>query len=343
MLDLIRLARPLNLLIMALTMALIRYGLVLGHLERGLKQLLVEVGGGVTRSDILTDPGFGPQLPLHLFVLLVLSVVLIGAGGNIINDYFDTRIDRINKPDQVIVGRTVKRRVAMAAHLVLSGLGLLCGAIVAWRTGQWHLLIIPAFAIGALWTYSTSFKRRLIVGNGTVALLTALVPLTVGLYEIPALQRSFAAHGTVALTDGARYQMESDFTELWWWVLGFAAFAFLSSLVRELQKDMADVKGDAANGCRTIPIAWGMRWAKALVLSYTAFIILALLALHMLIPALRGNLAYWYIQLGIIAPLLLSAGFTYNAVQREEHIRAGMLLKAAMVMGVGFAALIRFL
>lgn len=343
MLALIKLARPLNLLIMALTMALIRYGLVGGYLERGLQQLIAEQGGSVTRAELVLSPGFGPQLPLHLFALLVLSVVLIGAAGNIINDYFDTRIDRINRPSTVIVGRTVKRRVAMVAHMVLSGLGLLCGAIVAWRTGQLPLLIIPAFAIGALWTYSTTFKRQLIIGNGTVATLTALVPLTTGLYEIPAMQRDFAAHATVRLPDGQRFEMEANFTDLWWWVLGFTAFAFLSSLVRELQKDMADVKGDEAHGCRTVPIVWGMRWAKALVLVYIAALILGLLALHMLVPALRGNLAYWYIQLGIIAPLLLSAGFTYNAVQREEHVRAGSLLKVAMVMGVGFAALIRFL
>ncbi|MFZ1693208.1 MAG: geranylgeranylglycerol-phosphate geranylgeranyltransferase [Flavobacteriales bacterium] len=343
MLDLIKLARPLNLLIMALTMALIRYGLVGGYLERGLQQLIAEQGGSLTRAELVLSPGFGPQLPLHLFALLVISVVLIGAAGNIINDYFDTRIDRINRPSTVIVGRTVKRRVAMVAHMVLSGLGLLCGAIVAWRTGQLPLLIIPAFAIGALWTYSTTFKRQLIIGNGTVATLTALVPLTTGLYEIPAMQRDFAAHATVRLPDGQRFEMEANFTDLWWWVLGFAAFAFLSSLVRELQKDMADVKGDEAHGCRTVPIVWGMRWAKALVLVYIAALILGLLALHMGVPALRGNLAYWYIQLGIIAPLLLSAGFTYNAAQREEHVRAGSLLKVAMVMGVGFAALIRFL
>ncbi len=343
MLDFLRLTRPLNLLIMAITMVLIRYGLIVGHLERGLKQLLHETGTSATRDELIIDPGFGPQLPLHLFILLVLSTVLIAAGGNVINDYFDTRIDRINKPGQVIVGRTVKRRVAMMGHLVLSGSGFLCGAVVAWRTGAWHLLVVPAFAIAALWTYSTTFKRQLIIGNTTVALLTALVPLTVGLYEIPALQANFAAHAIVALPGGGQYQMDAYFPELWYWVLGFAAFAFLSSLVRELQKDMADIKGDEANGCRTVPIVWGMRWARALTLTYIGALILVLLALHMSIPSLRGDLPFWYIQLGIIVPLLLSAGFTYNAVQREEHMQAGNLMKVAMVMGVGFAAIIRFL
>jgi 4-hydroxybenzoate polyprenyltransferase len=312
-------------------------------LERGLNQLLVDLGDGLTRAQLTPEPGFGPQLPLPLFALLVLSVVLIGAAGNIINDYFDTRIDRINKPDAVIVGRTVKRRVAMAAHLVLSGTGLFCGAIVAWRTGQWPLIIIPAFAIGALWTYSTSFKRQLLVGNGTVSLLTALVPLSVGLYEIPALQRSFHEHASVSLPDGTGYVMESDFTELWWWVLAFAVFAFVASQARELQKDMADEKGDAANGCRTVPIAWGIRWAKAIAMGWIALLILGLLAAHMIVPALRGELAYWYIQLGIIAPLLISAGFTYNAHRRVEHMRAASLTKMAMVAGIGFASIIRFL
>ena len=343
MLAFLRLTRPLNLLIMAATMLLIRYGLIVGHLERGLTQLLRETDTTATRDQLILDPGFGPQLPLYLFILLVMSTVLIAAGGNVINDYFDTRIDRINKPGQVIVGRTVKRRVAMMGHLLLSGLGFLCAAVVAWRTGLWHLLVIPAFAIAALWTYSTTFKRQLIIGNGSVALLTALVPLTVGLYEIPAMQATFAAHSIVALPTGEQYQMEAYFPELWYWILGFAAFAFLSSLVRELQKDMADVKGDEANGCRTVPIVWGMRWARVLTLTYIGALILVLLALHMAIPSFRGDLPFWYIQLGIILPLLLSAGFTYNAVQREEHVRAGNLMKVAMVMGVGFAAIVRFL
>ncbi|MBK8498900.1 MAG: geranylgeranylglycerol-phosphate geranylgeranyltransferase [Flavobacteriales bacterium] len=340
--DFIRLTRPLNLLIMAGTMVLMRYGTIGGHLERGLVQLLREEGSNATRADLILDPGFGPQLPLHLFILLVLSTVLIAAGGNVINDYFDTRIDRINKPGEVIVGRTVKRRVAMMGHLLLSGAGFLCGAVVAWRTGLWHLLVIPAFAIAALWTYSTTFKRQLIIGNGTVALLTALVPLTVGLYEIPALRSSFAAHAVVGL-HGEQFRMELDYRAPWAWILGFSAFAFITSLVRELQKDMADVKGDEANGCRTIPIVWGMRWAKGLAMLYIGATIMALLALHMAVPALNGQLPFWYMQLGIVVPLLLSAGFTYNAVLREEHLRAGTLMKMSMVLGVLFAALIRYL
>ena len=337
----LRLTRPLNLLIIVATMLLMRYGVIGGHLERGLQVLLLQLDVPVERSELVIDPGFGPQMPASLFALLMLSTVLIAAAGNVINDYFDTRIDRINKPGEVIVGRTVKRRVAMTAHLVMSGIGLVLGAFVAWRCGLLRLAVIPAFTIAALWTYSTNFKRQLITGNLMVALLTALVPLTVGLYEIPLLQRGFAEHAVVGIPNGDRFGMEPSYPELWYWILGFSGFAFLATLARELQKDMADVKGDLAAGCRTIPIVWGMRRAKTLVMVHIGILIVALLAARALV--FSDELSFWYIGIGIIGPLLLSAGFTYNAVTRSEHVRAGSLMKAAMMMGAGFAALIRFL
>lgn len=338
--DLLKLTRPMNLLIIVATMLLMRYGVIGGHLERGLQQLVSAVGN-VERGELILPAHFGPQMPLFHFILLILSTVFIAAGGNVINDYFDTRIDRINKPGEVIVGRTVKRRVAMTAHAVLSGLGLLLGVFVAWRTGLLKWASIPAFAIGALWIYSTNFKRQLIIGNGLVATLTALVPLTVGLYELPILQRAMDPAWVVSLPSGDQYEMQPFYIELWYWILGFAVFAFLSTLVRELQKDMADVKGDQADGCRTVPIVWGMKWARVIALLHIGIIIALLLFLRS--QLLRDPLSYWYIGIGVIGPLLLSAGFTYQAQQRSEFIRAGNLMKVAMVVAISYAALIRFL
>lgn len=338
--DLLKLTRPTNLLIIAATMLLMRYGVIGGLLERGLHQLVAEVGD-VQRHELILPPHFGPQMPLLHFILLILSTVLIAAGGNVINDYFDTRIDRINKPGQVIVGRTVKRRVAMTTHAVLSGLGLVLGLFVAWRSDLLKWATIPAFAIGALWVYSTSFKRQLIIGNGLVATLTALVPLTVGLYELPLLQRAMDPAWVVELPNGDRYEMQPFHVEFWYWILGFALFAFLSSLVRELQKDMADVKGDEADGCRTLPIVWGMRWGRAIAMAHIGIIIALLLILRS--QVLHDPLSYWYIGIAVIGPLLLSAGFTYQARERNEFLRAGTLMKVAMVLAIGYALLIRFL
>lgn len=340
MLSFLRLTRPVNLLIIALTMVAMRYGVIAGNLERGVQSLIHALEGSVAREQLVLPDGFGPQMPLLHFVLLVLSTMFVAAGGNVINDYFDTRIDRINKPGEVIVGRSVKRRVAITGHIVLSGIGLVLGTFVAWRSGLLHWALIPAFAIGALWYYSTTFKRRFIIGNGVVATLSALVPLTVGLYEIPLLKRAFDTSQVVALPTGENLEMEPAFDQLWIWILAYTAFAFLSTLVRELQKDMADVKGDAADGCRTVPIVMGMGWARGLSLLYIAVLIAG--ALFVRSSLMRDTLSFWYIGLGVVVPLLLSAGFTYSAHQRKEHVRAGILMKVAMVFAVCYAMLLRF-
>ncbi len=341
MIAFLHLTRPVNLLIIALTMVVMREGVIAGNLVRDIGLLMNEVNVEANGAMAQLPDDLGPRMPLLHFILLVLSTVLVAAAGNVINDYFDTRIDRVNKPGEVIVGRSVKRRVAMTGHLVLSGLGLVLGCFVAWRSGLLHLALIPAFAIGALWTYSTTFKRRLLIGNGLVATLSALVPLTVGLYEIPLLQRALDGPLSIPMADGNELVIMPAYEGLWYWISGYTAFAFLSTLVRELQKDMADVKGDAAEGCRTVPIVWGMGWARTLTLLYIGAMVAGLLFLRM--SVLNDRTSYWYIGIGIIAPLLLSAGFTFQARTRDAHVRAGQVMKVAMVMAVAYAALIRYL
>jgi len=121
-------------------------------------------------------------------------------------------------------------------------------------------------------------------------------------------------------------------------VLGYGIFAFLATLAREVQKDLADVKGDEADGCRTLPIVWGTGWARSIAMLY---LILALVgALFVRMRLLHDPLSYWYIGLCVIAPLLLSAGFTYNATTRREYTVAGNLTKAAMVLAILYAFLL---
>lgn len=308
----IALTRPLNLVIIVLTMVTMRYGLLRG---------------------LLWTDGHVLQQGLPEFIVLVLSTVLIAAAGNIINDYFDTRIDRINKPQDVIVGRTVKRRIAMAGHLVLSAAGLLLGAWVAYRAGAMRLAVIPAFAIGALWSYSTTFKRRLLIGNGLVATLTALVPLTVGLYEIPLLE---SRYGTSLIATGVPVDVAEDYFQLLWaGILVYTVFAFATTLVRELQKDLADVRGDQADGCRTVPIVLGTQWAKGLVVCYAISIAVAAWLLYH--RYLGDAFSFWVIVPGVIAPMLVSAWLTATADTREQHVLAGNVMKAAMVVAIAYA------
>lgn len=339
MLALLRLTRPLNLLIIVFTMCAMRYGVVGAYLAfESAAMSTMAAEPGQTLIDWIPDNTLHHAFPELRFWLLVLGTMLIAAGGNVINDYFDTRIDRVNKPDELIVGRTVKRRVAMAAHLVLSSLGFLLSLWVAWRSGQVMWAIIPAFAVGTLWFYSTHLKRSFLIGNGAVALLTALVPLTVGLYEIPALAAEYPSDVPLTTVGGQEMRTGFDFNLPWFWILGYSAFAFLTTLVREIQKDLADVKGDEADGCRTLPIVWGSKWAKAIAIAYLVVAILGVLAVRML--AVHDRLSYWYLGLAVIGPLLLSMGFTYNAVIRREFTTAGHLMKVAMVVAIAYAFLL---
>lgn len=339
MLPLLRLTRPLNLAIIVLTMAAMRYGVVgawLDHTSAAMR--FVAEDPSVPLVAAIPDNQLHHAFPGWLFWLLVASTVLIAAGGNVINDYFDTRIDRVNRPETLIVGRTVKRRVAMAAHLVLSGAGLLLGLFVAWRSGQLRWALIPVLAVGALWTYSTRLKRMFLIGNGAVAVLSALVPITVGLYEVTALAMKYPLTVDLFESDGTPRTLAFDFNTPWFWILGYGVFAFLTTLAREVQKDLADVKGDEADGCRTLPIVWGTGWAQAVAMLYLALALVGVLFVRMRL--LHDPLSYWYVGLAVIAPLLLAAGFTYNAASRREYTTAGNLTKAAMVLAILYAFLL---
>ncbi len=127
------------------------------------------------------------QLPTGLFALLVMATVFITAGGYAINDYFDRKIDRINKPQSQIVGNQIIPRHAMAYHLFFTITGVVLGVWVAIRIDQLYLSLIFFMVSGLLWFYSTVYKREFLVGNFIVALLTSLVPFLILVFEMPLL------------------------------------------------------------------------------------------------------------------------------------------------------------
>ncbi len=141
--------------------------------------------------------------------------MLIAAAGYIINDYFDTRADLINKPTRVVVGVAISRKLAMILHLVLNVMGVGIGVYLAFYVGLPALSLVFMLSTGLLWFYSTNYKKQFLVGNLTVAFLTALVPLMVVLFEIPLLNKEY---GEVMI----RY--DADFNYLFAWVSAFSFF-----------------------------------------------------------------------------------------------------------------------
>ena len=309
-----KLTRPLNLLIVALTMIVMWWGLL---------RSLTHVNG----LDL--------QLAIWQFAALMIAVICITAGGNVINDYFDQQIDKVNKPDKVIVGRFVKRRVAMGGHVALSSIGIILGGLVSWWVGKPIYVLVFIAAVTILWFYSTHFKRMFLMGNIVVAIMTALVPLVVGMFEIPLLRRAHTDELLIANTPAG---IDSYFMGLWYWVIAYAAFAFVSTLVRELQKDMADVPGDRSAGCKTVPIVMGYGASRIISLLQHMTLVIGLLVIRKLLP--DDRISYYYIGLLIILPVLISAGLTMTASSRPEFVRAGRVMKFAMITAVLYALLL---
>ena len=161
--------------------------------------------------------------------LLVISTIFIAAAGYIINDYYDVKIDYINKPDRVIVGKILKRRIVMVAHTILN----MSGILIAFTLSIWVGLIsfITAFF---LWLYSNQLKRLPFIGNFSIAVLTGAAIFLVGVY----------------------YQQNI------YLINTYAFFAFSITLIREIVKDLEDLKGDADFGCQTLPVIFGIRKTK---------------------------------------------------------------------------------
>lgn len=218
---------------------------------------------------LMYDFGFAPS---DLFggltlMLLIVSVVLIAAGGYVINDYFDIKIDAINNPDNQIVSKDIPREKAIRCYQILTVCGAVTGIAAAVLLRSWMIGILIVFEAGLLWFYSSSYKRMLIVGNLIVAVSTALVPLIIAMANVAFLELRY--------TD-LLYQTPIV-PVLYRWMSGFALFAFLMTFTREIIKDLEDQVGDRELECHTIPVVLGDVWSKVIVVLLMAATI-ALLA-----------------------------------------------------------------
>ena len=276
---------------------------------------------------ILNQAAFGNQLPLYDFILLIAATVLIAAGGYVVNDYFDVKIDRINRPDKLIVTHSVSKPAAMRLSVCLSAAGVICGLILAVLVRSLTIGSVFILVPGLLWFYSSSYKRLFMIGNVTVALLAAMTPMMVALVNIAQLRLLF---GPIMAYTTLEY-------DLYAWLGGFALFAFLLTWIREIVKDMQDQMGDREYECHSMPIVWGEMWTKIFV---TALIVLTIAIIghlwyHVLpFPISWGCLSTRYIVFGIIIPLSGVLGLLWAAKIPNDYRNCQHLVKFTMLLGM---------
>ena len=284
---------------------------------------------------VLNKAGYGEQLPGYLLLLIAIAVILIAAGGYVINDYFDVKIDRINRPDDVIVTGTISKPSAMRLSLFLSGIGIACGIATAVMLHSTTLGIIFLIVPGLLWFYSSSYKRLLIIGNVTIALLAATVPLIV----------AFANEAQLKILH--HYDLSvmpyTPVRTIYAWIGGFALFAFLLTWTREILKDMQDQMGDRELECHSMPIVWGDRWTKIFVtgLILVTIAIIGHLWYHVLpFPITWNNLSTRYIALGIIIPLVSDIWLLWAAKIPSDYKTCQQVIKFTMLIGMLYSIVI---
>jgi len=275
----------------------------------------------------LDKAAFGEQLPWYVLLLVGAAIVLIAAGGYVINDYFDVKIDRINRPDEVIVTRSVSKPAAMRLSVGLSGVGVVCGIVVAVLMRSMTLGIIFVLVPGLLWFYSSSYKRLFLVGNLTIALLAGLTPMVVAMTNVAQLQLLYEA--ILPYTS-----LEHD---LYAWLGGFALFAFLLTWIREIVKDLQDQMGDRELECHSMPVVWGEKWTKVFVtvLILSTLAIIGHLWWNVLpFPTSWTSLSTRYIVLGVVIPLLGSLWLLWSAKIPSDYKTCQQVIKLTMLLGM---------
>ncbi len=264
-----------------------------------------------------------------------MSTILIAAAGYIINDYFDVRIDIINRPGKVIIGRLVSRRWAIALHTLFNIAGLLFALYLAWQLHNYWVISIQLACTVLLWFYSTTFKRQFITGNVAVALLTALTVLILAVFE-PALYPYI--NFTYFIEEQGRVLVNPFGV-----IAVYTYFAFMLTWMREIVKDMEDFKGDAEDGCVTMPIKIGLQRS-----SYWVIFLGILAIIPLMIAAFRLFGGAWlvlgiYIVIALVAPLVLMLVKLPGKATQQHYALMSRWLKIIMLAGIASLLLYYFL
>lgn len=312
MMAFLKLVRWPNLLIVILTMVLMRYCVIEPVISK-ISVILLHGSGGADPMEL--------QFKWYDFIILVFVTVMITAGGYVINDYFDIRTDLINK-GKVIVGTKISRRKAMLWHSIFNTAGVLAGIYISWRIGYIWLGVLFLTVSGLLYFYSASYKRQFLIGNVIVALLTAMVPLLVVLYEWPSLYRYYAVNAIEI----------PDFDIIIYWVGGFALFAFLTTLAREIIKDIEDFEGDMAYGRNTVPVIIGIMKAK--IVSVCLIVITIAMLYLVWYFFVNDMITLVYMSSVITLPLIYVVYKVLVSKEKKQLHMASRMMKLVMLSGI---------
>ncbi|PWK18523.1 geranylgeranylglycerol-phosphate geranylgeranyltransferase [Xanthomarina spongicola] len=267
----------------------------------------------------LLEP-FGVTITLNLFgfSLLVIATICLAAAGYIINDIYDIETDSVNKPNKVIVGKTISEKMANTLFISFNVIGVALGFYLSHLVGKSGFFTLFVIISALLYVYASYLKQILIIGNIVVSLLVSLSIIIVGLFEL------------LPVITPQNQETQITFFKI---ILDYAIFAFVINFIREIVKDIEDIDGDYKAGMNTLPIAIGRERASKIV-----FILLLIplfgVVYYVVINLYKQLFLVGYFLLFIIAPLLYIIIKSYSAETKKEFHFISNMLKLVMLFGL---------
>ena len=296
-----------------------------------LKNLLIIVLVQVVIKFFLINPYLNNSALSDLnFFIYLFALLAIVAGGYIINDIYDIETDKINKPKTRIIKDKTSKKFAFKAYYILNLIGIVSGFYSAYQIGKWWFGIIFIYFIISLWQYSKQYKRSLIIGNIQVSFLTALSILNLAIYDLIPIG--------IQTNDSSKI--------IFLILISYTGFSFITTLIRELIKDIEDIEGDKKINANTLAIKFGIHRSKQIIILLNMIPILGIAYFQyfqysVLSSTFSIELSYWgvnYISTAytiLLQCLLITLILRVRASDTKADFHsASKLSKTIMIIGI---------
>lgn len=267
----------------------------------------------------LLEP-YGVQTSLNTLgiSLLILATICIAAAGNIINDIYDVETDFINKPDKLIVGKSISEKTAYNLFITLNLIGVGIGFYVSNLVGKSAFFSLFVIISALLYVYASYLKRMLLIGNIVVSILVALSLIIVGVFEL------------LPDINSQNQSLQLFFFKI---IFNYAIFAFMINLLREITKDLEDIDGDYKAGMNTLPIAVGRERANKVLFALT-FISLFIIIYYVVDTLYQQLISVVYFLIFIVGPLIFVLIKIFEAKTKTDYHFISNILKLMMLFGM---------
>lgn len=250
--------------------------------------------------------------------ILILATICIAASGNVINDIYDVETDFVNKPNKIIVGKSISEKTAYNLFIVLNIIGVGLGYYLSQSVGRSAFFSIFVIISASLYVYASYLKQTLLIGNIIISVLVALSIIIVGVFD---------------LLPQITSQNKSFLLVFFKIIFNYAIFAFMINLIREIAKDIEDIDGDYKAGMRTLPIVIGRERAGNILFVLT-LIPLFTVAYYTINSLYKNEIAVIYFLILIIAPLIYVSIKSFSAKTKKDYHHISNILKLVMLFGV---------